>query len=413
MENKKEGQKWRIIGIGAGIAASAVLVLLIVLGIVWVREKAAYKAEMERLEALYKSYQTAAQDDSKEDKRESEGEKTKVDMTDEYSYGGNAAANLFESYNGGKLAKMMGDETVYYYADNSGNLYRKSLSDSEWELIIHKEGSGKNILDLNVDNIGGQYVYYKYQDKEEAYLNNGIYRLNVETLEEEQLISDEGRGEPDEPRLMNGKLYYLRDSQADIICCMDLETLQEEILFKPTEEFYSISSFSVMGNEIIFRTLHSVMKLTLDGELSTLYEGLNPGMVIPCEGRLFFTDDEDKFVYEMDYDGNLTGTYEIKEPYMGLTYVKNGYLYGYKNVIGDEMLIKVHMETGNQEIVLDCPDDMYLEFVNIVDETILLGLFTLMDDGYLIDLYALPADATDMTLEDCVHLQQTFERFAF
>lgn len=400
MENKKEGQKWRIIGIGAGIAASAVLVLLIVLGIVWVREKAAYKAEMERLEALYKSYQTAAQDDLKEDKRESEGEKTEVDMTDEYSYGGNAAANLYQSYEDGKLAKMMGNETVYYYADNSGNLYRKSLSDSEWELIIHKEGSGKQILDLNVDNIGRQYVYYKYKDKEGAYLNNGIYRLNVETLEEEQLVSDEGRGEPKEPRLMNGKLYYLRDSQEDIICCMDLETLQEEILFKPTEEFYSIYDFSITGNEIIFTTLYSVMKLTLSGELSTLYEGPMENVIL-CEGRLFFKDYASKSVYEMDYDGNLTGTYD----YMELIYVKKGYLYEYKSV-GNKMLTKIHMETGNQEMVLDCPDDMSLQFVNIVDETILLEFLTRMDDRTLIDLYALPADATDMTLEDCVHLQQ-------
>lgn len=406
MENRKEEKKWRKIGIGAGIAVGVVLLVLL---IVRFYERAAYDAEMQRLEAEYeKSGQIATQDASQADKSKSGNEKPDVDMTDEYSYSGNAAANLYHSYEDGKLAKMTGDETVYYYADNYGNLYRKSLSDSEWEIVIQKEGFGKNIFDLNVDNISGQYVYYKYKGQSEgAHPDNGIYRLNVETLEEELVVSDEGRGEPREPRLMNGKLYYLRDLDRDMIYCMDLETLKEEILFEPTEEkYYSIYDFSVTGNEIIFSTLDSVVKLTLNGELSVLYEELRQESVILCDGRLFFMDYESGSVYELDYDGNLTGTYEIKEPYVELIYVKDGYLYGYKYA-GDNMLIKVHMETGNQEVVLDYPEDMGNPyFINIVDDTILLELCNSTDAGFLTDLYALPADAVDMALEDCVHLQQ-------
>lgn len=229
MENKKEEIKWRRIGIGAGIAAGAVLVFLIV----WVCERAAYNAsydaEMQRLEAEYKSNQAAVQEEAQEDESKPEGKNPEVDMTDEYYYSGNAAANLYATIGDGKLAKMTGEETVYYYADNLGNLYRKSLSDSEWEIIVHREGFGKNIFDLNADNIGGRYVYYKYKDNTEGdHPDNGIYRLNVETLEEELIVSGEGREEPKEPRLMNGKLYYLRDSEKDYICCMDLETLAED-----------------------------------------------------------------------------------------------------------------------------------------------------------------------------------------
>lgn len=150
------------------------------------------------------------------------------------------------------------------------------------------------------------------------------------------------------------------------------------------------------------------MKLSLDGELGTLYDGLHFERVIPWGGRLFFKDYESSSVYELDYDGNLTGTYVLREPYVELIYVKDGYLYGY-TYAGDHKLIKIHMETGNQEVVLDYPEDRGNPyFINIVDDTILLELCNSTEDGFWTDLYAMPADAVNMTLEDCVHLQQIF-----
>ncbi len=409
MENKKQEQKWRKIAIGASVAAGAVLVLLIVLGIARGRERAAYHAEMQRLEDLYASM-AAAQDDL-----ESPGKNAEVDMTDEYSYGGNAAANLYTARYDGKLAKMMGDETVYYYADNSGNLYRKKLSDSEWELIIHKEGAGKNIFNLNVDNIGGQYVYYEYEDKGAADFNNGIYRLNVETLEEELLVSDEGRGKPGEPRLMCGKLYYLsrdEDAKKDSIYCMDLETLSKEILFEPTEKYSYIYNFSVTGEDIIFTMRDDICKLTPQGEWSTIYNSrFWVENVFVCGKYIFLTDSESEYivpVFKLDFNGNVIETYDMEEqPQALLTSAQGEYLYFFTYVENMKFL-RMRMDSGEFEVVLEYPDEMGFDFVNIVDETILLGFSTNIDGGRLEDLYALPVNSTDMTLKDCVHLCQEF-----
>lgn len=404
MENKE--QKWRKIAIGAGIAAGVVLVLLIVLGIARVRERAAYHAEMQRLEDLYASM-AAAQDDS-----ETSGKNAEFDMTDEYSYGGNAAANLYMIGHDGKLAKMMGDETVYYYADNSGNLYRKKLSDSEWELIIHKEGAGKDIFNLNVDNIGEKYVYYEYEDREND-LNNGIYRLNVETLEEELLVSDEGQGKPREPRLMCGKLYYLSrgDDKKDSIYCMDLETLSKEMLFEPMEGYSYIYNFSMTGEEIIFTMSDDIFKLTLQGELSTIYNGRTLENMFVCGEYIFLTDSESEYIipaFKLDFNGNVIETYDMKEmPQALLTSVQGEYLYFF-TYVENKKLLRMRMDSGEFEVVLEYPDEMNFDFVNIVDETMLLGFSKSIDGGKLEDLYALPVNSTDMTLEDCVHLCQEF-----
>lgn len=406
MENKE--QKWRKIAIGAGIAAGVVLVLLIALGIAQGRERAAYHAEMQRLEDLYASM-AAAQDDS-----ETSGKNAEVDMTDEYSYGGNAAANLYDwgAIHDGKLAKMMGDETVYYYADNSGNLYRKKLSDSEWEFIIRKEGAGKNIFNLNVDNIGGKYVYYEYEDREND-LNNGIYRLNVETLEEELLVSDEGRGKPREPRLMCGKLYYcISKDKKDSIYCMDLETLSKEMLFEPMEEPFYIFSFSVTGKEIIFEGNNDIFKLTPQGELSTIYNGMCLENVFVCGEYIFLTNFESEYIipaFKLDFNGNVIETYDMKKerPHTVLTSVQGEDLYFF-TYVENKKLLRMRMDSGEFEVVLEYPNEIDFNFVNIVDETMLLGFSKSIDGGKLEDLYALPVNSTDMVLEDCVHLCQEF-----
>lgn len=384
---------WRITGMGTGIIGVVFLLLFIISGI----HKAAYKDIMQQPELT-------VQDNLETTEKEPAEEEPEIDMTDEYSFGGNAAANLY-SRGDGILAKMTGEETVYYYADLSGNLYRKSLSDDAWE-IIHQGGNiGEHIYNINVDNIGGKYVYFEYVEGDHDVASR-ICRLDVETLQMEEIAYGE------EPRLMCGKLYYLRSGdEKDSIYCMDLETYTEEILFEPTEKtYFCIENFSVTGEDIIFTSNDDVYKLTPQGELSTIYtrDCLEYAMV--CGEYIFLIDFWSEYiipVYKLDFNGNVIETYEMKEmPHTVLTGVHGEYLYLFNDE--DKKFFRMRMDSGEMEVVLDFSDEMYFGFVNIVDETILLEFGTIVDGGMLSDLYAMPANGTDMTLEDCVHLSQVF-----
>lgn len=322
-----------------------------------------------------------------------------------YSHSGNVSANLCGMQDG-KLAKMTGEETVYYYADNSGNLYRKSLDDDAWENIYHDETV--NIYDINVDNIGGKYVYFGCE-ADSVDVKPFICRLNVETLKMERIVID---GE--EPRLMDGKLYYLRETSdnRDVIWRMDLETLEEEIFFEPTESYSYIQNLSVAGENMVFLYKDSVVKLSPQGKLSKLYEGLNLTNLFVSSESIVFMELVTEYiipVQEVDYEGNLIGTNEVDLPNVALIYAEDEYLYGFVYGINvDNRLVKIHKDSGDTEVILDYPDGMDLVFVNIIDETMLLEFNTSMDEGKLTDLYAMPADGIDLTLEDCVHLNQVF-----
>ncbi len=304
----------------------------------------------------------------------------------EVNFYGNAQANMNQFYDG-RLAKMNGDEGIYFFADYNGALNKIVIGNNSREKIYQGTYNGRtnSIKDINVDQIGKEFLYF----------DNGvgeIERLNLNTLEVQEIAVGE------DPRLIGNRLYYHRPNKTswDVdIYYLDTDTLEEVLLYSTNFDF--IYDFSVSAEYVFFTMVGSVYRLSPDGSLTVLYGGRESRInnMMLTAGRLYLGTSGE--IISIDYEGNELARLQVDQNF-NLLFAEDDCLYLEEMVdYGISQIVRYRMDSGEEPetIILPTKSEGF-SYLNKVDDIILIEI----EDIGMTSLYYISADDREMELSD-------------